>query len=72
LYQDKDMKKKELNELKGKPAVELEKEVRELKTSLRKDMFDLEAGKLQNVRTLRDKKKKIARLMTILNSQNGK
>jgi ribosomal protein L29 len=66
------MKKKELNELKGKPAVELEKEVRELKTSLRKDMFDLEAGKLQNVRTLRDKKKKIARLMTILNSQNGK
>ena len=66
------MKKKELNELKGKPAVELEKEVRELKTSLRKDMFDLEAGKLQNVRTLRDKKKKIARLMTILDSQNGK
>lgn len=66
------MKKKELNELKGKPAVELEKEIRELKTSLRKDMFDLEAGKLQNVRTLRDKKKRIARLMTILNSQNGK
>jgi len=66
------MKKKELNELKGKPAVEIEKEIRELKTSLRKDMFDLQAGKLQNVRTLRDKKKKIARLMTILNSQNGK
>ncbi len=66
------MKKKELNELKGKPSMELEKEIREIKTSLRKDMFDLQAGKLQNVRTLRDKKKKIARLMTILNSQNGK
>lgn len=66
------MKNKELNELKGKPAVELEKEIREIRTSLRKDMFDLQAGKLQNVRTLRDKKKKIARLMTILNSQNGK
>jgi len=66
------MKKKELNELKGKPAVEIEKEIREIKVSLRKDMFDLGAGKLQNVRTLRDKKKKIARLMTILNSQNGK
>ncbi len=66
------MKKKELNELKGKPAMEIEKEIRELKVSLRKDMFDLGAGKLQNVRTLRDKKKKIARLMTILNSQNGK
>lgn len=66
------MKKKELNELKGKPVVEIEKEIREIKVALRKDMFDLGAGKLQNVRTLRDKKKKIARLMTILNSQNGK
>lgn len=60
------MKKKDIQELKDKPKVELEKMIHETKAELRKAMFDLGAGKLQNVRTLRTFRKKIARLMTFI------
>ena len=60
------MKSKEIQELRGKPVVELEKMLHESKSELRKGMFDLEAGKLQNVKTLRALRKKIARLMTFI------
>ena len=60
------MKKKDIQDLKDKPKIELEKLLRETKADLRKAMFDLEAGKLQNVRTLRAFRKKIARLMTFI------
>lgn len=60
------MKRKDIKELKDKPKVELEKMLRETKSDLRKAMFDLSAGKLQNVRTLRASRKQIARLMTFI------
>ncbi len=60
------MKRKDIQDLKDKPKVELEKALHETKAELRKAMFDLEAGKLQNVRTLRTFRKKIARLMTFI------
>lgn len=60
------MKRKDIKELKDKPKVELEKMLRESRTDLRKAMFDLNAGKLQNVRTLRAFRKQIARLMTFI------
>ena len=60
------MKRNAIKELKDKPKVELEKMLHESKTELRKAMFDLGAGKLQNVRTLRVLRKRIARLMTFI------
>lgn len=65
------MKKKDIQELKTKPKLELEKELREAKNELRKAKFDLEAGKLNNVRTPRVLRKKIARLSTFLNQNEG-
>jgi ribosomal protein L29 len=56
--------------LRTKPKVELLKELNETKAELRKATFDLGAGKLNNVRTPRALRKKIARLSTFLN-QNG-
>ena len=64
------MKRKDIQELRTKPKVELLKELNEAKAELRKATFDLEAGKLNNVRTPRALRKKIARLSTFLN-QNG-
>lgn len=65
------MKKKEIQELKDKPKVELQKMLLEAKTDLRKAMFDLEAGKLQNVRAPRDIRKKIARLSTFMKNEHA-
>ncbi len=62
------MKRKDIKELKNKPKVELEKMLRESRAELRKAMFDLNAGKLQNVRTLRVLRKQIARLMTFISA----
>lgn len=65
------MKSNQIKELKDKPKAELEKMLRESRTDLRKAMFDLEAGKLQNVRTLRVLRKQIARLQTFIKSHAG-
>jgi ribosomal protein L29 len=62
------MKSKDIKELKDKPKVELEKMLHESRADLRKAMFDLNAGKLQNVRTLRVFRKQIARLMTFISA----
>jgi len=66
------MKKKEIQELKDKPKAELQKMLHEAKADLRKAMFDLEAGKLQNVRAPRGIRKQIARLSTFMNNENAK
>lgn len=65
------MKSKEIQELKGKPKVELEKMLRDSRTDLRKALFDLEAGKLQNVRTIKALRKQTARLLTFIKQSNG-
>lgn len=65
------MKRKEIQELKMKPRVELEKELGEARAELMKAKFDLGAGKLNNVRTPRILRKKIARLSTFLKQNDG-
>lgn len=64
------MKKKDIQDLKQKPKLELQKELIESKEELRKAMFDLEANKLQNVRAPKELRKRIARIKTFI-KQNG-
>lgn len=54
-------------ELREKPKSELEKLLQEKRERLRSLRFDLAAGKVKNVREIREIKKDIARILTILN-----
>ncbi len=58
------MKAKELEQ---KSKEELETLLREKREKLQKLKFDLNLGKLKNVREIRKVKKDIARILTILN-----
>lgn len=66
------MKRKEIIELKKKPAAELEKFVKDSKEKLRAMKFDLAAGKVKNVAGLRSLKKDIARALTFLKAKDEK
>ncbi len=63
------MKLKAKQEIKDKPAAELEKECGKSREDLQRLKFDLAAGKLKNVRNIRHTKKKIAVIMTAINSK---
>lgn len=60
------MKRKEIIEFKTKPLAELEKFVRDSREKLRSMKFDLAAGKVKNVRDLRELRKDIARALTFM------
>jgi len=53
-------------EIKQKSKKELEKILHENKEKLRQLRFDLSAGKVKNVREIRQIKKDIARILTII------
>jgi len=53
-------------DLRKKKKEELENLLTELKNKLAKLKFDLSLGKLKNVREIRETKKDIARILTIL------
>jgi len=55
------------SELKNKPKEELYKILMESSKKLQELKFNIAAGKVKNVRTLRALKKDIARVLTILN-----
>jgi len=55
-------------ELRQKSKEELQKILQEKKERLRVLRFDLDAGKVKNVREIRELKKDIARILTILKS----
>lgn len=63
------MKKRQSQDLKNKPLPELKKSLIEHREQLRKLKFDLAAGKVKNVREIREIKKIIARILTIVNSR---
>jgi large subunit ribosomal protein L29 len=63
------MKKKELAELKTKSETELKKTLGELKDRLWDLKKDLAAGKVKNVREIREIKKNVARILTFLNAK---
>jgi ribosomal protein L29 len=60
------MKKKEFEDLKNKPAEELRKFLRELQERKETLSFDLAQGKVKNIQELRNVKKSIAQILTIL------
>lgn len=64
------MKHKEVQELKNRPAQELEKLLRDGRERLRSLKFNLAAGKVKNVGEVTELKKNIARMLTFLNSKN--
>lgn len=62
------MKRKEIQELKNKPIIELQKLLRESKEKLRLLKFDLAAGKVKDLEELRSLKKDIARIQTFISN----
>lgn len=66
------MKRKEIQELKTKSDLELQKLLRESREKLQALRFNLAAGKVKNVKELKFLKKYIARILTFLNAKNNK
>lgn len=65
------MKKNEIQQLKTKPLPELQKNLNEYREKLRKLKFDLAQGKVKNIREIKDIKKAIARILTIMNKSSN-
>jgi len=61
------MKKQELEKLKNNPLSELQKKLIDDYENLRKMKFDLTQGKLKNIKAIKEIKKTIARILTIIN-----
>ncbi len=57
-------------ELKQKPEMELKEELENLKKKLHEMQFDLSLGKLKKTSDITKAKKDIARILTILRSNN--
>ena len=60
------MKKKDIQELKHRPAEELARLVTESSEKLRSLRFDLAAGKVKDISQIHNEKKKIARMKTFI------
>lgn len=65
------MTRDELKQLKQKPAAEIEAALKGAREKLRVAVFDLAAGKVKNVAALREQKKDIARMLTVLREQKA-
>ncbi len=63
------MKNKEIKQIKDKPVQELQKNLVEYRETLRKLKFDLSQGKVKNIKQIKETKKMIARILTILNQR---
>lgn len=61
------MKKKEIEQLKMKPAEELKKDLADYRERIWSLRTDLAAGKVKNVKEVKKIKKIIARILTFLN-----
>ena len=59
----------EMSELRQKSKDDLQKSLAEEREKLRQLRFDLAAGKVKNIRQIREVKKIIARILTLLNTQ---
>ncbi len=62
------MKKSEIQQLKNKPLAELQKQLVSAYDQLRKLKFDLSQGKVKNIKSIKEAKKLIARILTIINN----
>ena len=59
------MKNKELNDLKNKTMVEIDKEINERRERLLNLRMDLSLGKVKNISEIKELKKSIAQLLTV-------
>ena len=60
------MKRKQWEELKNTDAGQLEKMLHESQQQLRALQYDMQAGKIKNVKSVRELRKNVARMMTLL------
>lgn len=63
------MKKQDLEKLKNEPLSELQKKLVDAYENLRKMKFDLFQGKVKNIKSIKEVKKMIARILTIMNKK---
>lgn len=61
------MKKQEKEQFQNKSFSELKKTLIDSRENLKKLKFDLAAGKVKNIRQIKETKKIIARVLTIIN-----
>ena len=66
------MKKREIKELFLKSEVELKKQLQELKADMAKLVLERSSGKFKNTAVLGEKKKDVARILTIIHHQEYK
>ena len=66
------MKRKALNELKTQNIGDLKKKIADLEKEVANEQIELKMGKSKNVHAVKNKKKDIARIKTILVMQNIK
>jgi len=66
------MKNKELREFKNKPMLELVDEVKKRRARMEELKFDLATGKVKNLKEIKDVKKSIAQIETIIQSIKNK
>lgn len=60
------MKRKEINDLKGKTADELKKLVNETRILIVKSRMEIKTAKLKNVRIVKNKRADLARMLTFI------
>lgn len=63
------MKSKEFKEIKTKPSAELKKELEAMRVRLNGLRLDLSAGKVKNIREIRQVKKSVAQILTLLGAK---
>ncbi len=61
------MKKQEFQQLKEKSVAELQKDLRSFQEKLRDLKLDLAAGKVKNIKEIKNIKKVVAKIMTLIN-----
>ncbi|MCX6702853.1 MAG: 50S ribosomal protein L29 [Candidatus Wolfebacteria bacterium] len=65
------MDKKDFSELKNKPLQELCRDLAGTRESLGRMRFDMAAGKSKNVKDIKNSKKTIARLLTLITEKSS-
>lgn len=58
-------------ELQGKSQAELQKQLAELRTQLTEQTRSLRAGELSNTRAIKETRRDIARVMTVINAPSA-
>ncbi len=62
------MKRNDFQQLKNKATAELQKDLKTYQEKLRNLKFDLAVGKVKNIGEIKNVKKAIAKILTIINS----